>query len=253
MRCFTIGLIILSLLFGCTAPFLRNRPLPELSSRQLIEKLQSHGRRLRTIQGNAHLTINSESGNFQGSLQIQARLPDSLFVKVEGPFGVDVAYLHLFGRELLFYSPMLQQAYRGTLGEKIDLLPVQISTGDFLLQTLGLLLVPETRIEDIRSCVARSGHYEIYFYNGERVFVLPEGPVVSRWEKRNEDGNLDWTWEGRNFRKSGGVWLPRLIQIHVEDPRQFITIYYTKRKTNKHLKSGWSEFKLPEGVKPIAL
>jgi hypothetical protein len=253
MRCFTVSLTILLLFFNCSGPFLKDHPLPDMKPRQLIEKLQSHGRKLRTLQGSAHLTINSESGNFQGTLQIKARLPDSLFIKVEGPFGVDVAYLRLCGQELLFYNPMMKLAYTGSLDEKIDLMPVQINTGDFLLQTLGLLLIPESRIGDIRSLISRSGHYEIYFNNGERVSVLPKGPVVSRWEKRNTNGNLDWTWEGNNFRKSAGVQLPRLIRVHVEHPKQFITVYYTKRKTNKHLKPGWSDLKLPEGVNPIAL
>ena len=253
MRCFTVSLTILLLFSNCSGPFLKDHPLPDMKPRQLIEKLQSHGRKLRTLQGSAHLTINSESGNFQGTLQIKARLPDSLLIKVEGPFGVDIAYLRLCGQELLFYNPMMKLAYTGSLDEKIDLMPVQINTGDFLLQTLGLLLIPESRIGDIRSLISRSGHYEIYFNNGERVSVLPKGPVVSRWEKRNTNGNLDWTWEGNNYRKSAGVQLPRLIRVHVEHPKQFITVYYIKRKTNKHLKPGWSDLKLPEGVNPIAL
>ncbi|MFC1568992.1 DUF4292 domain-containing protein [bacterium] len=213
-----------------------------------------HVSQLNTIQGNARLSVNSEMGNFNGTIQVKAHLPDSLYAKVEGPFGVDVALMRLYSEELLFYSPFLHMAYTGSLKDSVaGLLPFDMNTSDFLLQSLGLLNIPSHRIQDIALLYSQNDHYVISFENGERIWVHPKGPVITRWEKRDDQGTLIWTWEGKQFKKSSGVRLPQTIHITVEDPKQRVTVYYTKRYTNRNLKSGWSTFKLPEGVEPIAL
>jgi len=249
---FLTGLV--TLFTDCAGPYSAGRPLPEIRPQDLIRKIQAHGSHLNTLQGNARLSVNSELGNFSGTFHVKAHLPDSLYAKVEGPFGVDVALMRVHANDLLFYSPFLHLAYTGSLHDSIrGVLPFQMDMGDFLFNALGLLMIPADRLDDVSLLYSIDGHYVVNLKNGERIWIHPKGPVITRWEKTDEQGNLIWTWEGKQFKRTGGVRLPQTIQITVEEPRQRLTVYYTQRHTNRNLKPGWSRFKLPEGVKTIAL
>jgi len=247
-----IGLAVI--INDCAGPFFSKRPLPEIRPEDLIRKIQTHIARLNTLQGNAKISVNSEMGNFYGTLQVKARLPDSLYAKVEGPFGVDLALMHIHAEDLLFYSPYLHMAYTGSLNDSLSgLMPFDINTSDFLVQTLGLMTVPSYRMQEVDLLYSRERQYIMHFKNGERVWVHPKGPVITRWEKFDRQKHLVWTWEGRQFKTFGGVRLPQTIQINIENPKQKVTVFYKKRYANRHLKSGWSQFIVPEGVKPIVL
>ncbi|MBN2105422.1 DUF4292 domain-containing protein [bacterium] len=249
---FFIGSIVF--LNDCAGPFSARRPLPETTPQDLIRKIQAHVSRLNTIQGNAKINVNSEIGNFYGTLELKAHLPDSLYAKVEGPFGVDMALIRFYAEDMLFYSPFLHIAYTGNINDGMaGILPFEMNTGDFLLYTLGLLEIPSYQMQEITLLYSQDDQYVMHFRNGERVWVHPKGPVITRWEKIDSLGHVKWTWEGRRFRATGGVQLPQTIHMTIEDPKQKVTVYYTRRHANRNLKSGWSRFRVPEGVRPIAL
>jgi outer membrane lipoprotein-sorting protein len=218
----------------------------------LIQNISRHTSRLSTVQGNAQITVNSEGGNFQGALEVNAHLPDSLFAKIEGPFGVDMALIQLYSDNLLFYSPFMNMAFSGSVNDSASaFLPFKPGTRDLLLYTLGLLKIPPERVNDIISFYSRDGQYVFHFQDGERVWIHPKGPVITRWEKTDEEGKVAWIWEGKQFKKTGGVRLPQMIRITTENPKQKVVVFYTKRRANRNLKAGWSQLKLPEGVKPV--
>ncbi|MBN1780443.1 hypothetical protein JW948_04905 [bacterium] len=241
-------------LFRCAGVFPGSGPLPETAPGELMRRITRHTDKLSTIQGHAQLLVNSEMGNFYGTLEVKAHLPDSMLAKVEGPFGVDMALMRLCSEDVLFYSPYLHLAFEGSLRDTLrDFLPFHMNTADFLLQALGLMKMNAEHLKDMSLFYTKDGQYVYGFQNGERIWVHPKGPVITRWEKKDETGKPIWTWEGSRFKKSGGIRMPQTIQITTEEPRQKVTVYYTKRKTNQELNTGWCTLKIPESVNPLPL
>jgi hypothetical protein len=197
--------------------------------------------------------VNSEMGNFQGGLVLKAHMPDSLYARVEGPFGVDVAALQLVADSLTLYNPFMQTVYKGSLNDQsFAAAPIPLQADD-MVYALGLIVISEKRSEDISLMTEKDGQYTLYFKDHEKIRIHPRGPVVTQWIKTDDQGNDLWSWSGLNFKKSGGVRLPGTIRIQTENPKQRVSVHYLKFQVNKHLKSGWSRLKLPEGVSRIAL
>jgi hypothetical protein len=248
-------LIIAGIFISCAGFFRPNEPLTEISHAQLIHRIQQHASHLRTFRGKARLTIISEIGSFRGSIHVSVKMPDSLLVKVEGPLGIDCAIGRFSGKHLLMYIPIENIAYNGSIQEiqKNSVLPLNVGFSDTFLGILGLLVPPESRSDSLLSISSNSQEYILQYTNGEKIWIKPKGPVVTRWEKRNRDNKILWSWEGKELTKNKGIWLPRIIRMINYQQKQRITLFYDTVKTNHTMHDNWSKVRLPEGVVYVEL
>jgi hypothetical protein len=191
----------------------------------------------------------------QGTLDVAVSMPDSLWLKVEGPLGVDMAVGHMAGEYMVLYSPWEDRVYRGSVErmQALQLLPL-FTGGSSLSSAVIGLPKPEAFVPDfIESMIPDGGKYIMDLETGEEIWIEPDGPVVTRWEKKDESGNLDWRWEAQAFQHSRGIRYPKLIRMTTYEPRQRISIFYQRARFNRSLKPDWYEIKIPEGVMSIEL
>lgn len=174
----------------CAGPLGTRKALPQLDPEELLRDITAHASRLQTFRGMATLSVVSSLGPFRGTLQILVKMPDSLWIKVEGPLGLDLLQGLIGGDSALVYSPMEKTAYRGDLFQvqSMGLFPMDTDSPGLMLAMLGLLLPVDTDTLGIELSTD-DRDYILHFGSGETVRVDPRGPVVSRWEKLDEGGN----------------------------------------------------------------
>ena len=249
-------LLVLTVIFAnCTAPFRVRKPLPKISPDLLIYKIRQHASRLKTFQGRARLTFVSPKGSFGGSLRISVKTPDSLWIKVEGPLGIDLLTGSLGGGEAIFYNPWENIVYKGSIKEiqKSGILPFDMDLSNFMHGIIGLLVPDEKVLDSIDHFSTRKDKYILNIDNNEEMWIEPKGPVISYWEVKNTKGKILWRWEGKDFKEEKGVRLPRIIKMTHYQSRKRLTLFYEAIKTNQSMKSGWSNIRIPEGVDTIEL
>ena len=251
LLCLSVILIII----GCAAPFRLNKPLPEIGQQHLIHQIQSHASQLETFQGRARLSVISQDGSFQGTVKILAKTPDSLWMKIEGPLGVDLAMGRFDREQLLLYVPMENTVYIGFMDEigKTSPLSFDVHVPDMLLGVLGLLIPPNNAEGSLLSVSSDNKNYILQSADGEQIWIEPKGPVVSRWEQRNGEDEVLWSWEGEDFKNNKGLRLPQIIRLTTYYPRQRITLFYESVETNRSMESNWAEIVLPESVQYVRL
>jgi len=192
---------------------------------------------------------------FKGNISISMKKPDSLWMKFEGPMGVDIASVRVGGREMQYYIPSQKILYKGSVERlrELNLLPWNVEVSNVIQSFLGLIDPP---YEMLDSTVVYSSEEEAYLLSlnsEEKIWIKPRGPVISRWERRDFDGKPLWVWEGEMFYKRGGLFLPKFIQITQYNPRQRITFYYEIMDINHKLPENWCALKIPEGVEEVEL
>jgi len=248
-------LLEIALFVNCTAPFRSKKPLANISPDFLIYQIHEHASRLKTFQGRARLTFVSPKGSFGGSLRISVKSPDSLWIKVEGPLGINLLIGRLGGGRALFYNPWQNIVYKGSIKEiqKNGILPFDMDLSNLMCGIIGLLVPDERMLDSLNSFSSGGGKYVLNIGNKEKVWVEPKGPVVSRWEMKNTDGKILWSWEGKEFKEKKGVRLPRIIRMTHYQARERVTLFYETVKTNQSMKNGWSSIRIPEGAITIEL
>lgn len=240
---------------GCMAPFVSKTPLEPVPPENLVHSIGSHASQLRSFQGTATLSVVSTEGAFQGSMRVIAKMPDSLWLKVEGPLGVDMAIGRFGGGRVELYSPWENVLYEGTFEDArhMGVLPMDMGFANMTLGVIGLL-VPDWLLEDSTvTLTTDSKYYVVDMGFGEKMWIEPKGPVVTRWERRMGDDELLWLWEGKEFKKEKGIRIPQVIRMTNYEPRQRVTLVYERVRANRRLKKDWCEIKVPEGVQTIEL
>ena len=252
---FSTLFLIMVFLVGCGTPFRSRKPLPVIKPDVLVLKIKDHASRLRTFDGRGMLTMVSSEGGFTGAMSVSVKLPDSLFIKVEGPLGIDVMKGRFAGGRVLLYYPRENVAYEGSAQamQESGLLPLYMDYSDIILGVLGLLVPDEAGLNSLNSYSTERRKYVFRFENGEDVWVEPKGPVVTRWEKKDGNGEKLWIWEGKNYKKRGGIRLPKRIQITSYQPKEGVYLFYETVKTNRPMKNGWCTLRIPKGVEIVAL
>ncbi len=250
-------IILLCPLFlgGCAGLFRSSASLRPIPSDVLVQRLHRHAGKLQTFIGEGRVTVVTTEGGFRGGLGITSQLPDSLFMKVEGPLGVDVMLGQIGGGRFTFYYPRDQLAYTGSIQamHENSLLPLDLGVAEMARGALGLFLQQDLTSSGSVTLSDDVKQYILTMDDGQILWVDPDGPVVTRWERRDEAEELLWTWEGSRHVTHRGIRLPRMVRVTQYQPTQQVTLFFEKIRVNRSLKQGWSNVTLPEGVEPIEL
>jgi len=248
-------LFIIHFFSACSAPFFSRRQLAPTRPDVLIKSIEDHAAKLRTFQGWSTMMIESTEGGFRGSMRLSVKMPDSLWIKMEGPLGMDVVEGRFGGENALFVIPAEKRAYRGSIRnmQERGILPLDLASPEMLQGILGLPVPYPAVYDSLPSLTIDSRKYILNMGYGERIWIEPKGPVVTRWEKRDANGEMLWLWEGREFRKRKGIRLPQVIRMTDYQYRQRVTLVYETARPNRPMKNGWFVVRIPEGVETIEL
>lgn len=246
---FIFGYISILFIY-CAGGFRGRQPLQEIPPETLINQMYEQVSKLTSFQGWGRWSTISSAGHFRGSMKIIYRSPDSLWIKIEGPFGIDLGVACVCGDSGLFYSPWENRIYKGSIQElsEYSIIPFTEIHPHFMFSFLGLISPSKTILDSLLSITIQDRHYLLNFQDQETIWVSSRGPHIVRWEKGNEGEGVVWRWEGVDFRKNGNVKIPKIIKMTSFPLKQQFTIFYEKVKTNKHLKKRWWHIPFPENV-----
>ena len=249
-----LAFLAVVLISGCGGPFRTVAPEEDADPYLLFQRVREHASRLATFEGRAEWTTVSEDGAFRGTTRVVLRSPDSLWLKLEGPFGIDMAIASITRGRFLLFSPMLKAAFQGILAsDRADrLLPLSPAFSRQLIGAAGLLVPQDSLLAGLTGFYPQKYVTLLEFLTGDRIWVEKKGPVVSRWENRDSTGALRWVWSAERFRRSGPLRLPRWIEFSTE-ARQRLTLFYETTETNRNLRKGWCDVPIPTGVEPATL
>ncbi|MCK5145114.1 DUF4292 domain-containing protein [bacterium] len=253
------GIFILAgfifILGGC-AGLKQTLPLKPATPGRIIPQVERHNAKIKTFSGRAVMTMRGEDmRSFRATMHIMIKRPDSLWFKMEGPLGLDIATGHFGQGHGQVYVPFEGYVYRGSVErlQAMDVLPLDLPLTELMMGFVGLP-VPSVPASDSLMTISVLGRqYHLAYTYGEDILVDPIGPVVTRWEKRDAYGDPLWLWRGEAFYKIKGIRLPKTILISQYHPRQQISLTYNTMKPNVKLKPSWFKIKMPEGVKIIEL
>jgi hypothetical protein len=226
----------------------------------LLGLLRNHAGRLETFQGRGQFTVFSDQGSFRGEIRVAARPPDSIWIKLEGPLGIDLVTASVASGRLVYYSPWIKADTSDSSSSRppfAGLFPSGLDSLTALSALFGLPLPAADVPDSLRSLTAEKGRYVLRFGPDQSLWVETRGPVVRRWEKRDSSGVVSWAYEADQFQSSRGVRLPRRIRFSQDAGESAVAgevvLYYEQIRTNEPLKKGWCDVRFPKTVESRAL
>jgi len=253
---FFFALFVVILFSGCAGLFqpsvLHNR---EINWNTISQLSHNNYDRLKTLDGRAKLSVQSPVQSFTADTHIRLKRPDSLYLKIEAAFGIDVGLFFADRQHYLMYSPMQNICYTGAVDSfyKAPLFDLEISYDNLLQVFAGtqvLEKVYDQRIEKIDDQIILYGRTDSLFYK----YTLDKRyGLVKELQVRDEKNELVYLHEFSRFSRINGVTVPQTIRIKRPKTRESISLFYTRLKINKNFKQNDFSVKMPDSVLKVNL
>ena len=227
---------VFSLLAGCSS-----NPGTDIGSRPLsVERVQETVRvnqeRVRTLKAEGRISVESQTTAQSGSFDIVLHKPDSLLVRLQGPFGIKVGSALLTRTSFLFYNSFRNQVISGsTTRENLNrILRFDASFDDLLSLFTGGVFFPDDLRSADESRVENQQYVLVYKTDsGQRLYWIdPSNLLITKIDILDTDGKLILEQTFEQFNDVDGVAIPSVIRFVQPRERQLVFLSYSTCSLN---------------------
>ena len=135
----SVSLIFLMMFFWGCVP---SKPVDEveiLPSERLINKLEANRRKINNFEGVGILKIKSDIYDNSANFRVIMQKPDSIYLTILGPFGIELAQALVTNQNYIFYDAMENKAYVGKMDDEVlkNIFKIDLSFNDLLDAFVG--------------------------------------------------------------------------------------------------------------------
>lgn len=246
----------ITLLLAC-APF-AYRPVfspAETSFERVIKTLEANNNLLHNLKGQGRLIIENLGKSYSLDAHIVIIRPDTLYVRLEAIFGVNVGWLFSDRNDYTFYIPMQNAFFTGSsdslaFGKFLDF---DLKYDSLLGAMTGIDLLSDLeqyQLSQDGEMLLLQGRSQV----GKHIYWIdPRHGVITRAEIRDNTNQVVLIETFERFRQLHGIFVPRTIRIQRPMEQQGFTIFYEKLSLNEKISGKEFKRKIPSSARQLVL
>jgi len=232
--------------------YLRHHP------EEFLQMIRGQIQSIQTLEGTAHITIETFRESYNGRAHIYFRAPDSLLIRIQATLGIHAATILLDKDSIRIWVPRERMLYVGSVKEA-NLEPywgIQLEVRKIRSFVTGY---PYMLLEGSGDSAAMDWYNErVVVRTGQGRYVHwlavdPQKGTILAWVFQDEKSGLTLRQENKFLRKHRGIWLPRFIQLTYPDTKERLSLYYERLRINRRIPSRRFQLKIPSNVQRIPL
>ncbi len=229
-------LFVMIVYAGCAGPASVRYADRTFTAEHIQESVRQNQAKVFTVKGSGNISVESPEIAQSGTFTLNVRKPDSLLVKLEGPFGIEVGAALVTRHEFLFYNGLQNRLITGSTNAKNlnRILRMHVEFDDLLnLFTGGLFLnederAPDTFIIEEEQFVLAFDHKE----GSRRYWVDPQSMLIARIQHLDRRGRMIYEQRFSNFRSFGETTLPQRMRMTQHLERRAVSISFADVAVN---------------------
>ncbi|NWF88554.1 MAG: DUF4292 domain-containing protein [Ignavibacteriaceae bacterium] len=235
---------------GCV-PSKPTEELEILSSERLINKLEVNRRRIKSFEGNGTIIVKNSQMNNSASFRIVLQKPDSIYLTIYGPFGIELAQSLVTKDNFVFYDALQNTAYEGKVEENVlrNIFKIDLSFNELIDAFIGSVNLTENLYKQPSSYEVVYDKYLITYKDSlsdktseYKVDVRELG--ITEYSLRKGSNEILIQGKYSDFGLIEGVAVPYKIELQNPRENQFVSVEYKSMSANK--KNIFVDFKIPE-------
>ncbi len=221
---------------GCRTTSTLNLATRPVSPAEVQSTVRTHVDQIRSLQGEGRISVETPDIAQTVSFILTLRKPDSILVRLEGPFGIRVGSALITRTEFFFYNSLQNKLISGSSkSENLNrIFHVQLGFDDLLNFFSGgtfldgdLRAPDETRIEnDQYVFVYKSDSADRLYWIDPNTYLIRKMQYVDR------NGSLTLEQTFSNFQRVGGIEMPYNIRVLQPKTRQLVALAYSDVAVN---------------------
>jgi len=252
-RCL-LGILVLAILNGCAGtgkgPVL---DADQMNAVELRDRVERNYLGLSTLQGSSRIQIQMPGLGTEATTQVKIILPDSLLLKVEAIFGIDVGSFTSNRKKFALYSPMQKVLYTGQQ-DSLDLslfFQVNITYQELIEAFMG---TPKIQLGKTSQVKMDQNQYLLSSVTEEgvhRYWIHPEKFVVTEYKFFDLTGALQTVKLFSKFSRFGNSYLPKIVRIQKPAEQQIFSLFYDSRELNKPIDRELFKLRVPPKTRHV--
>lgn len=219
------------------------------------QRLEANYRTLQTLNGQAILTVESPEASYTANARIWFRKPDSLYIKVEAAFGIDVGRLFIAANRFVLFMPRMNLCYYGDVAALPldEFLSVEMRYDELMPLLFGQ--------EDL------SGFEPLAYTRVDREWLIagerdslhlsyrydPSTGAIRETRASDSLGVLLWSKTFDRFTRKKNLLLPQTIRLQQPGENRAVGLFYNHLAVNDKVVMKNLSFSLPANVQRIEL
>ena len=241
---------ILILLNGCV-PSQPTEEFELLPSERLTNKLEANRRKIKNFEGNGTIFVNSPQMDNSATFRIVLQKPDSIYLTIMGPFGIELAQALVTKDKFTFYDALKNTAYIGAVNSNAlqSIFRINLSFEDLLDAFVGSVNLTNNLYRAPDNYFVEDDRYVLTYLDSARtnktiyrVDVRQLG--ITEYQLFGLDDELMLEGKYSDFELLENVAVPYKIAIENKTDEQRIGIDYKKINVNKE--NIYIDFKIPD-------
>ena len=229
---------ILIFISGCV-PSKPTEKVEILSAERLVNKLEVNRMRIRRFEGNGTLIIKTPQMDNRASFKITLIKPDSLYLTIMGPFGIQLAQALVTNENFIFYDALHNTAYEGAVNQNVikDIFRVNLPFSDLIDAFVGSVNLTKHLYKSPTKYAVDYDKYVLTYIDSVthvttiyRVDIRQLGITSFRVIDKLGDTMLDGKYSDFDYLESVAV--PYNINVEDREDDQSVSIQYKKMTAN---------------------
>jgi outer membrane lipoprotein-sorting protein len=228
--------LVAVLVVGCASV-----PRPDLTGKtvnpETVQRIvRGNYEKVRSMTGSGTISVETPEIAQSGSFELFLRKPDSVLVKIEGPFGISVGSVLITREEFAFYNSLQNQLITGpvTSANLNRIFRVRLTFDELLtLFTGGSFLATDDALPE--TVVVEENQYVLTYRNTDgrrRYWLDPVSLLITRIQHLDQKGKLFFEERYEKFRTFGDASLPRFIRVTQHTSQRMIGVTFSSLAIN---------------------
>jgi hypothetical protein len=242
--------------FSCTGSNGTNNLVP-VSVRELKTRLNKNSGVIETLEASGNIAFDSPDNSGQGWLELRIKKPDTVYVKIEGPFGISIANALITRNDFTYYNVQENKVITGPSSD-INIgavLRIKVSFDELINGfTASFSFNDSDNDSNIAEC--ENDNYLIRNKRNEsteKYYIEPASYRISKYKLVNSSDKalveVDYSAYQEESVSASKINFPYNIKIKNPDKSQTVFVEYTNKEINKQ---GLTfKMKIPKSAKVV--
>lgn len=232
-------LVVLGLQPGCV-PSKPTEEVEILAADRLVIKLEANRRKIKSFEGNGTISVESPQFSNSASFRVIVAKPDTVFLAINGPFGIELATALITKKNFQFYNAMGNTLYRGQTNNDLlrEIFRINISFIDLMDALVGSVNLTDRLYKTPDDYNYNQNQYDISYNDPEsgakiKYIVDMRDLGIREFVINSGEGTELLKGVYSSFKMFEQVPVPQNILISNKKDKQEISIEYREMKVNQ--------------------
>jgi hypothetical protein len=231
------------MIYSCSST--NGRDIPDEQSKSVLmspgelkQKINEQSVKLTSLDSDGDITIDSPEINSGGSITLSAFKPDSIFCRIDGPFGISIARFLITRNNFIYHNVQENLVIKG-VSNPVNLgaiIRIKVSFDDLLSGYTNSYFFKDT--SSVNSTVIKEKeNYLLTVKDSEQVckyWVNSEYFYIEKYKIYDIKGKEKLEVQYSDFEPEKGIYFPSNVDLTNPAERQNIWIKYGKRVFNNN-------------------